>query len=242
MPRVVASKWSWLKDLGHQDHDELRSWVGRIGIERVARIVASLADSNGERGQPGKPDSLLLLKVTHLLLQNPKRRLHSAATEVAKEAHPFRTPRISLENLASKLERDFREHRHAWRQYAKSKPMPSTGEIEDDGKRRHSVTECRALIRIIKSLPSAIDAFDWLYREAKGIGPAEAKLVKALGRERVEPLLTAAFQRQQGPSPPFMIVHSNGKRVVPRTFYDLVEPDLVRLSKDLIKPERRTKA
>src|SRR5258708_23133902 len=147
MAQSRPSKWFWQKNLGNQDHLELLQWVERVGIERVARIVASLANSNGERGKPGKPDSLLILKVAHLVSLRPNRTLHSAAVEVAKQAHPFREPRISLENLVSKLEREFREHRHTWLQYAKSRPMPSIKEIEDDGKRHYSVSECRALIR-----------------------------------------------------------------------------------------------
>jgi hypothetical protein len=129
-----ASKWFWLKDLGIQDRMELLKWVDEIGIERIARIVASLADSNGERGKPGKPDSLLVLKVAHLVSSKPDRTLHSVALEVAREAYPFRKPRISLENLVSKLEREFREHRHTWLKYAKSRPIPSIKEMEDDGK------------------------------------------------------------------------------------------------------------
>lgn len=62
--------------------------------------------------------------------------------------------------------------------------------------------------------------------------------MKALGRERVEPLLISAIQRQQGPKPPYTIKQSNGVAVVPRTFYTLIEPDLVRLGGEL-KQRRR---
>ena len=242
MTRPAQSKWSRLKNLSNQDHMELLKWVDGIGIERVAQIVASLTDSNGERGKPGKPDSLLVLKVAHLISSKVCRKLHSAALEVAQEAYPFRKPRISLENLVSKLEREFREHRHIWLTYAKSRPIPSIQEIENDSKRPYSVSECRALTRIIQSLPGAIDLYDRLYSEAKGRGVKEAKLVKALGRDRIEPLLVSAIQRQQGPSPPYMITHSNGRRVVPRTLYDLIEPDLAKLGKDLLKPRRHSDA
>ena len=98
--------------LDKDDELELLRWVQQSSLERVARIVAFLADARGEHGQPEKPDTLLLLKIAHLKREQPHRTLHSIAVEVARDADQLRRPRISRESLVTKLERDYKRRRH----------------------------------------------------------------------------------------------------------------------------------
>ena len=61
----------WDRRLEEGDKAELLEWVARSGLERVARIAAALTDANGERGQPDKLESLMLLKIAHLKREQP---------------------------------------------------------------------------------------------------------------------------------------------------------------------------
>jgi hypothetical protein len=215
----------WDRRLEEGDEAELLEWVARSGLERVARIAAALTDANGERGQPDKLDSLLLLKVAHLKRAQPGRKMHAIAVEVAAEAYAHRN-RIALESLTAKLERDFRKGRHAWLKLAKTTPAPSREQIAADLKRRKSEAERRALARIVEKLPAAIDMFDMVLLEAKRIGEKKLKLVRALGRERAEPLLIEAVEMMQKNS----FGKWNGK--IPRTLLDLIEPVLEKFDRE----------
>jgi hypothetical protein len=181
------------RPLDKADEAELLAWVARSGLERVARIAAALTDAYGERGQPDKLDTLLLLKMAHSKREHPKRKLHAIAVEVAAGAYAHRS-HIELESLTAKLERDFRARRHVWSKLARTVPMPTPGQIADDLTRQKSEAERRALARIVEMLPSAIDVFDMVLLEAKRIGPEKHKLVRAFGRERAEPLLIEAAE------------------------------------------------
>jgi hypothetical protein len=201
------------------DEAELLAWVARVGLERVARIAAMLTDANGERGQPDKLDTLLLLKIAHLKREHPKRKLHAIAVEVADEAYAHRN-RITLESLTAKLERDFKKRRRAWMKLANAAPMPSPQQIAADLKRQKSEAERRAMARIVAVLPSEIDVFDMALFEAKRIGQEKVKLVSAFGRERAEPLLIEAAKMMEKNS----FSKWNGK--IPRTLLDLIGPEL----------------
>jgi hypothetical protein len=207
----------WDRRLEEDDEAELIAWVARSGLERVARVAAALTDANGERGQPDKLDSLLLLKIAHLKREQPGRKLHPIAVEVAAEAYPHRD---ALTSLTAKLERDFRKRRRAWLTLAKTAPVPSQQQILNGLKERKSGAELRALARIVEKLPSEIDMFDMALFEAKRIGREKEKRLRAFGRERAEPLLIEAAEMMRKNS----FAKWNGK--IPRTLLDLIEPDL----------------
>jgi hypothetical protein len=230
------AKGQWRLTLHKGDEAELLKWVEQSGLERVARIIASLTNVSGERGQPEKPDSVLLLKIAHLKQQQPDRKLHAIAVEVASEALPFRRPRISRESLVSKLERDFRRQRHTWTTRARSAPSPSREDISQAASRSQSTNEVRVLTRIIGLLPSALDLYDGLLADAKKMGPDEAKLVKLVGRERAEPLLVDAIKKQAASS---FVTDSHGVRKIPRNFFDLIESDLKRFRRERTAAKHR---
>jgi hypothetical protein len=101
-----------------------------------------------------------------------------------------------MKSLVSKLERDFRKHRHKWMMFAETAPEPSRENINQDANRLKSTDEFRARARLVGLLPSKIDIYDALLADAKKLGSDKAKLVKALTRERAEPLLVDAIKRQ----------------------------------------------
>jgi hypothetical protein len=90
----VKADGDWRRHLEKGDEAELLRWVKQSGLELVARIAAALTDAIGERGQPDMPDTLLLLKMAYLKRQQPNRKLHSIAVEIAREAPLHRYPRI----------------------------------------------------------------------------------------------------------------------------------------------------
>jgi hypothetical protein len=205
--------------LEEADAAELRVWVARCGLERVARLVAALTVADGERGQPDKLDTLLLLKMAHLKRARPRRTLHAIAVEVAEEAYAHRN-RIAPASLIIKLERDFRAWRQTWQTLAQTVRMPSPEQIADDLRRKKSEAERRAIARIVEIMPSAIDFFDMALLEAKQVGKEKYKLVRAFSRERAEPLLVEALEMIQKNS----FAKWNGE--IPRTLLDLIEPEL----------------
>jgi hypothetical protein len=216
---------SWDRRLEEGDAAELLEWVARSGLERVARIAASLTDANAERGQPDKLDTLLLLKIAHLKREQP-RNLHAIAVEVAAEAYAHRN-RITLKSLTAKLESDFRKNRRRWMKLAKTTPTPSPEQIAVDLNKGKPEAELRARARIVGKLPEEIDMFDMVRLEAKRIGdPEKVKLLKAFGRERAEPLLIEAAEMAQKDS----FVKWGGK--IPRTLLDLIEPELTAFARE----------
>lgn len=224
----------WRHRLEKGDQDELLKWVEQSGLEHVARIIAALADAAGERGQPYKLDTSLLLKMAHLKQQQPNRALHAIAVEVAREIVSRRgATAFERASLVSKLERDFRKWRHTWMMRAGSTPaLP-----QDDGDSKTS-DEFRVLARIVELLPSRIDLYDMLLADAKKLGPGEEKLVMALGRKRAEPLLADAIERQATSS---FVPSARGVKKIPRNLFDLVEAGLerFRLTRQLPAPRRR---
>lgn len=212
--------------LDKDDELELLRWVQQSSLERVARIVAFLADARGEHGQPEKPDTLLLLKIAHLKREQPHRTLHSIAVEVARDADQLRRPRISRESLVTKLERDYKRRRHTWTLLAGSTPPPDSEEISRGVRRPKFGDEFRVLNRIIEVLPTAIDLYDALLADAKKLGPDAAKMVHSVGRERAEPFLIEAIKRQT------TFIGGQDTRKIPRSLFDLVEPELRRFQED----------
>jgi len=94
----------WRSSLQSGDEAELLKWIESSGLERVARIVATFADSGGKHGQPEKLELGLLVRIADLLRQQPQRSLHSVAVEVAREAYPG----ASL--LGSEARRGLKDH------------------------------------------------------------------------------------------------------------------------------------
>jgi hypothetical protein len=92
-----------------------------------------------------------------------------------------------------------------------------------------TITENRILGRLIELLPDAIDLYDDVLWEARRAGPEKEKLVRRLGRGRVEPLLEDAIARFQSTGS-FDNVEGAG---VPRTLFDLIEAKLLRTQEEL---------
>jgi hypothetical protein len=176
---------------------KFKSGSSNPALERVARIVASLSNARVGAGRTERPDSLLLFKMAFLVRQHPERSLHSIASEVARGAgyHPKRG--IALESLRSKLERDFKQRRHVWLSLTRDREAPSEQGVDEDANRLRSNDENRILGRLIELLPDAIDLYDHVLWEARRAGPEKEKLVRRLGRGRVEPLLEDAIARFQ---------------------------------------------
>jgi hypothetical protein len=112
--KAAAPNESWRRALKPGDEGEVQKWVEQSGLERVARIVASLSNARVGAGRTERPDRLLLFKMAFLVRQHPERSLHSIASEVARGAGYHPKLGIALESLRSKLERDFKQRRHVW--------------------------------------------------------------------------------------------------------------------------------
>jgi hypothetical protein len=220
---------NWRSFLKRDDEAELLRWIETSGLERVARIVATLAGAGRRHGQPRKLEIALLLKVASLLRQQPERTLHSVAHEVVHEAHPNRKPRIAVDSLVSKLERDFRMWRHGWLRIAKEREAVDDQKSQEETNRLRSSDEHRVLVRLIELLPGAIDLYDRLLMEAKQAGPEQARLVKRLGRRRVEPLLETIIERLVTPRGN---LGASCARVPPRSLFEAIEPELTRLQEE----------
>jgi len=231
-------RWHWRSELKKEDADALLTWVNATGLENVARIIATLTKPDGERGPPEKPETLLLLKIAHLKHQQPARRLHSIAREVADYVDPHRK-HISKESLVSKLERDFRKQRWTWMNLASTTAVPNDEIIKSSAARPLSSNERRVLARLITVLPTALDLYDRLKRDAKELGTTQEAIVRFVGREHAEPMLIDAIQRQQSGLPgASFVTNSSGVRIIPRNLYDLVEAELHRFKK--VKLEARS--
>jgi hypothetical protein len=213
----------WRRRLENGDEFELHKWVKESGVECVARVAAALADAGRQRGNVEKLLSLLLLKIAHLKRKQPGRKLHPIADEVAAEAYPH-WKRGACTSLTTTLERDFRKNRHTWMILSNIRPSPSQQQIAEDLEKPKSTVELRACARIVESLPSAIDAYDWILREAKSINDETLRRVKRLGRERIESMFANAAKRMTENPYPLTDPRWGGK--IPRTFLDLIEPEL----------------
>jgi hypothetical protein len=227
--KAAAPKESWRRALKPGDEGEVQKWVEQSGLERVARIIASLANARVGVGRTERPDSLLLLKMAFLVREHPERSLHSIAIEVARDAQSHQKVRIALESLTSKLRRDFTERRQVWLSLARKREVPNERAMHEDASRRRSGDENRILGRLINLLPDAIDLYDDVLREARRAGLEKEKLVRRLGRGRVEPLLEDAIARFQSTGS-FDNVEGVG---VPRTLFDLIEAKLLRTQEEL---------
>jgi hypothetical protein len=155
--------------------------------------------------------------------QRPDRPVHSIAAEVATEAHPHRNE-ITVESLTTKLERDYKSDRHRWRLLLESSPAPSRQQIAEDLRKRKSKGELRARVRIADALPSVIDVFDQVLAEADRRGDETLRLVKRLGRERVEAMLARAGERMR--VNPYTLADPYWRGKIPEIFLDLIEPEL----------------
>jgi hypothetical protein len=199
-------------------------FIEKSSLEQVARIAAWLTDADGQRGQPKKLESLLLLKIAHLMHQESRPTLHAAALEVGREAHEHRK-HVDIGSFITRLERDFRQQRHTWKTLARRTPMPSPEEVSDFAKRRTSTGERRAVARIAGLLPTQIDLYDSVVAEAgrPPIGNVETqKLLRSAGRDRVESWLIEVVENQR-------ISNVRGRErpnTMGRVLLDLIEPKL----------------
>jgi hypothetical protein len=208
----------------------LLRWIEGSSVEQVARIAAALTDPDGERGQPNKLDTLLLLKMAHIAQRQPDRNLHDIAVQVAKENQPRRNHAV-VDSLTSKLERDYKASRHTWPLLAKSAPEPAQQDIDADLIREKTNEEFRARARIVEVLPSAIDLFDMVRAEAETAGKLDLidGLGRKHGRERVGRLIIAAIERIMANPYALRDPRFNGPR--PPTMFDHIEHDLVELAR-----------
>jgi hypothetical protein len=227
------SKESWRRALKLGDETEVQKWVEQSGLERVARIIASLANAGGRGGRTERPDSLLLLKMAFLVRERPERSLHSIAIEVARDARSHQKLGIALESLTSKLRRDFTKRRQVWLSLARNREAPDERAAHDDASRRRSSDENRILGRLIKLLPGATDLYDLILREMRTADPEKAELLKRLGRGRVEPLLEGAIRGFQSSGSVDEVVGRT-----PRTVFDLVKAKLL----ETLEEETQAKA
>jgi hypothetical protein len=157
-----------------------------------------------------------------LVRQHPERSLHSIASEVARGAGSHPKLGIALESLTSKLERDFKGRRHVWLSLTHDHEAPSEQAVQEDANRPRSSAENRILGRLIELLPDAIDLYDLVLREALEVGPEKAKLVRRLGRVRVEALLEDEIAR-------FRSIGSFDREgaKIQQTLFELIEPKLM---------------
>lgn len=233
------AKGEWRITLNPGDEFELLKWVSESGLECVARVVGALTEALGKHGQPEKLHSLLLVKMAHLKRQQPRRKLHSIALEVAGEARPHQPSPPAFASLVTKLERDFKQRRHTWTTLSAKTDAPTADEIARDAKRKRPQREYRALARIVPLLPTAIDAYDWLLAEAEARGSETARSVRRIGRERSEPLLDLALARPQRTS---FVTGADGVLKIPRSLFELVEAELQGFRDELPRATRKRRA
>jgi hypothetical protein len=221
--------------LSPDDAAEVQKWADTLGMERVARIMASLADPGGDT-KPPMPETMLLLKIAHQVRERPTESLNSIVTEVVKSLGQFRN--LGGESsLADELTRDFERRRHAWLSLAKRIGCPAEQEIKAQMARPKSVVEKRILGRLVALLPGAIDVYgdlladvDAKERKAKeredhdlrAKAARMKKLVKAFGRRRVEPLREEKLAQAMAG----LVVRNPGTGAIARDFYGLIEPEL----------------
>ena len=74
--------------LSPDDAAEVQKWVDTLGMEQVARIIASLADPGGDT-KPPMPETMLLLKIAHRVRARPTESLNSIVTEIVKSRVSF---------------------------------------------------------------------------------------------------------------------------------------------------------
>jgi hypothetical protein len=219
-------KRSWQRRLRAGDKEMVLRWIAMSSVEQVARVTAALSNPDGERGQPDKLDTLLLLKMAHLVQQKPERSIHDIADQVAKENQPRRN-HSALSSLIAKLERDYKANRHTWPRLAESAPEPSQQEIDADLGAEKIDGEWRARARLVEVLPSkGIDLFDMVSAEAKAAGKLAliTRLGRKHGRERVERLIVDAVERMK--ANPYPLKDSRYAGRLPRTMFEMIEPDL----------------
>lgn len=179
------------------DTELLRVLIDKYGLERIARLAASLTAPIGRRGRHGEPESELLLELAKRVRAEPLRSLHSLATELCREAALTRRPRIAAESLTSKVEREFRRRRHSWLRLADCFSNAGPANAGATHRRPTSSAEYLALLRLIEVTPGAIDLYDCTLSELKLKQPEAARDFRRLGRAVMEPLLERELMDRQ---------------------------------------------
>jgi hypothetical protein len=202
----------------------------RLGLERVARIVAVLTETSGKRGRLEEMETLLLVSIAHVMRRQPDRTLHDVAVEVAKNAPQVRNRNIDSNSLLSQLQRDYRRTRHTWTLLTDRTPPPQVEAIARASRRRRSFGERRALARIVQLMPTALDFYDMLIAEIRATEKNNARQlrtkiaeIKLARRERVEKWSIEAMERQRTSS---WVKRPDGGMKLARGFYDMIEWDL----------------
>jgi len=212
---TVASDWR--DHLSEEDKAEVAKWVQQSGLERVARIIAVMADGEGERGRPVRPDADLLRAVAKVKLQDRTKSTDAIAAEIVHKNGNQRRPIISPKSLIEKLRKDFADSQYSWEWLV--------GQTQDHKDRqRHnspaSHIEDRVLARIIEVMPEALNLYGALLSDAKRLGPDKVAQIEQLGKARCEKLLAKRLQEQMGK------VSGRQNTKIPRNFFDLIVGDL----------------
>jgi hypothetical protein len=198
----MPKKGNWRDHLMPGDEAEITAWVMRSGLERAARIIATLADPHGERGPTVHPDAPLLLRLARIKLDDPTRGNHSIAAELAQ----------GDKNLLVRLRDRFRTQQGKWEDLVR---QSSPSDIDRD--RLCTPDEARVLDRLTTLLPGAIDLYGELLVEVQRSGRKDmVYAIKRIGREPVEEKLAARL-RGAAPGAPTQTA---------RSFLDLVAADL----------------
>jgi hypothetical protein len=214
-----STKVAWDDHLNARDKELISAWTADVGPERLATIAAALTDPTGARGHPERPDSRLMLRMARLLMANPDRSFHSIAQEVA-DPEIAKQRSVELENLVTKLVRDFKKQEAKWLLYVNSGAPQDLLEVP-------IVTgpgANRALSRIIETMPEAIMIWGVMLSDARKRGPEALRLLKDFGRARAERSFEVTMEAMKvtGPHP----LQSNRFTKMPRTMLDLIDCDL----------------
>jgi hypothetical protein len=123
-----------------------------------------------------------------------------------------------------------------WLSLARNREAASEQAVDEGTSRLRSSDENRILGRLINLLPDAIDLYDFALWEARRAGSEQAKLVTRLGRGRVEALLEEAMRRLQSSG---LLGSAGGDGKIPRTVFDLIEPELQQVQQELTRAAAR---
>jgi hypothetical protein len=230
-PSIATDAGNWRDTLKADDLAELGKWVESSGIECVARVAAALTSQ--PQGRVTKPDSVLLLEMAARMRSDPTKTTHAAATEVASEGR-HRRPAISVESLITELERTFAKTRTKWFLLAQRLKRSAPSDIGNSTP-IISLSEFRAIERLIESLPEAIDCYDLVIAEAKQSCPECVKLLKRAGRQRVYEMIEQAFANLQSG-------RDTARNAPPRSIIDLIRGDLEKLSQTKMQGSPRASA
>jgi hypothetical protein len=210
--------------------------VGKLGVERVARIVIALTKRDGKRGPTPELQTRTLTKIAQIRRQQPGRTGHNVVLELQTRSPHARSPDPSF---VTRVLRDYRRTRHIWTSLSASK-RPSS-RFDRHGKTR-SIAERCATQRIVELLPTAIDLYDMLISDLRVNSENNARklnarmaLIRLARRERIEKWLTEAAERQH--HDPY-VRRAWGIPIIPRSLFALIFWDFHQFLKTRRRPTR----